>query len=1388
MKHIKKIIILTLTVAFLFAIFGISNINKKDSLKAEGYIKSVDLGEELGFTEITNPFNATSIYLSYTEFKATIATPTATASQILAIKAQGKKIRFDTANELYQFSVDVCAFKTRNYSNNGTQIDRVHALLNLDYVLGNDIDYLDTQGKAFMPIGYYYEDDIGSYSAQFTGTFDGRGFEIRNLYLADYNELVIIEEERDIIITPYYAMFSFNSGVVKNFGLLDPHFELRIPHEAMTKASHIVGENTGTVEHVFVVYRDKEAGIEMRPQVGQTTSSYEAAGIVYLNKGTFKDAYYAGEVVINKTYIKNFDVQPVLFINDGGTIESLVYDSTRYKLSLIIDGQPFNITPVNAYHTAKTTTELKTNGLNNTWFYYPNLRYPAQFGLTKDASNNLKINNGVEFIYFNKLIRLNYYDTSNIYYRNHNYILTNNIDLRDVAIDAYVIPTQKVAGKINGNNYHLGYINIQKGSMINEDYYSGLFSIFSGELLNITINSAIINLQNFLPSPKLNGHIGIVAGTLENAKIENVKIEANINLGNKSPKTMNLGVLAGDGYGLIKDTYISGDLIANTITDPTDLAEISYYIGGIIGRSTMSKKLTLNRVLYVGDIKGPISNHATPSQKLNIYLGGVIGQTFNTTLKHDYYKIMNAGVIKLEELNTNNLTYYAGGVIGYSEGRAYTLSDSNRNWYHRGTFINNIANINTTTKKVYISGVTTANHIEKTEFIGLFNEHLTIEHNSQTISRMLIDTYKNSNLVFTPLINSLSTYGITVSQSLNKGNQEYDYYIADYGIIKTSGPSLLRFVENQGDVLFRDFSYNSKMIISGITTSYNTNYLNIINSGDIAFQNLTNTSTVNISPTPNQYFDSTDDVSIRVSGITEKLTTDKYLKNSYNEGKIIVANVNLNRANLYIGGLVVENQAGDLHNQDASTMPKATKGIINSINYGDITSTKSSTIYGINGRGNAYVGGIVSLNRGSIQDSINHGRVTIYNKYSSPTVTFSTGTYDGGIITSYESGVVVGGIAASITTGTSRVFDTSNGGDIIGVSERFVRSGGIIAQSLAAEVVAGRVYQTQDTTIANSIISNGINYNNVFSITNVISTYGTSSTNQYFYLYIAGTTYRQNQYLSYSTTTATQERPGINASAGGVIGYGLSIMRRMINHGRIVSTDTAGGVVGATFIAGGGSGVYVDTYVNIDTAINYGEIRAYKAANYNDFDKINFNITSIGGYLYAVDDNFIFPSAIASNYEHMRLMPRHKRGIGGVFGRLQRGVNGIMVGYGANGKFDFIVNMNKDVDLIGRMDQVYNFSLAASAFDFRNAKYYSARENDTTSVALTGYYVRTREIQASGATTEIIYDKIRYYEYNEGTRRYRQYQGYGTQIDRDRQGNTRVKIENFPSCRRRMVR
>ena len=174
-------------------------------------------------------------------------------------------------------------------------------------------------------------------------------------------------------------------------------------------------------------------------------------------------------------------------------------------------------------------------------------------------------------------------------------------------------------------------------------------------------------------------------------------------------------------------------------------------------------------------------------------------------------------------------------------------------------------------------------------------------------------------------------------------------------------------------------------------------------------------------------------------------------------------------------------------------------------------------------------------------------------------------------------------------------------------------------------------------------------------------------------------------------------------------------MRRMVNHGRVSSTDVAGGIVGATYALGQSSGTYT-TRTHIDTAINYGSVRAVNVDDYDAINKINISYADISAHFYSPDDEFIFPVPVAGDLSRW---PEGKRGIGGIFGRLQRGRNGQMTS--SQGNFDFIVNMDPNVDLIGRLDQVYNWTSTARYYIFPKCIYYSARVNDTTQAVFTGY-------------------------------------------------------------------
>ncbi len=487
-----------------------------------------------------------------------------------------------------------------------------------------------------------------------------------------------------------------------------------------------------------------------------------------------------------------------------------------------------------------------------------------------------------------------------------------------------------------------------------------------------------------------------------------------------------------------------------------------------------------------------------------------------------------------------------------------------------------------------------------------------------------------------------------------------------------------------------------------------------------------------------------------VSGFTNILTSGYYIKNSINEGSINITTAST--GNLYVAGFVNRNLSGDLHNQDGQTRPKATIGIMNSINMANIETLSTST-------GRTFIGGLVTLNGGtdggSIQDAVNTGNIIGRNSNSSSQADPGVGTEaQGAVITSYNSGVTVAGIAAMAVYGRSRIYDTSNKGDVIGIANKFVRSGGVLGSALSQESSsAGLTANTHYSSATNaphaiglSIISNGINYGDVQAITEKIGSYGSvSNTNQtvYFRRNDSGTNATDillgfpSGGTSLPTRTSTNVRPGVYSAAGGVIGYGLSKMFRMVNHGNIAATDVAGGVVGAT-------SVVTSTTVFINTAINYGDIRAINNENYTN---VYNNKKALEAHFYATNHSFLYPSTRTD----IRLMPENKRGFGGVFGRLQRGSGQTMTS--VNGSFDFVVNMNPNIDLIGRLDQVYDFSSSSRFFIFVDAIYYSAKVNDTTQVVFTGYEYERRG--TSNATFEIRNFQYQYSTDDEGYPLYR---------------------------------
>lgn len=1410
---------------------------------------SSNLGEFNGdyvWDTVLAPPASASDYITYSNYRTNYCLAATTAANCIAA-ASGKYIRIDTAEELYHFSMDV-SYEDIYISGNPTEDvklshEKIAALLSLNYKLGGNIDYSVMAAQTFVPIGYYFTDadpiNPSSYDNVFTGTFDGQGFTISNLYVAGYDymvtEQVLSGNTIYVATSAYYSMFNYNEGTIRNVGLINPTLEMQIVHLDINFTANLVGLNdsTGVVDHVYVIdNRTNVLSAGIRYNVGTTSDEFTAAGIVHTNKGSLTNAYYSSKIVVNGSYINKFIVQPVLYSNVGGTYSQLVYDSTVYLLSVTVGTSTYTIATPNAYAPGETTTVLKStsstlNDADDLWHFYASDTYPILNGLDYDDVNDVyEINNAIDFVFFAKVIA--YVTVHNgVSYANADYVLTDHIDMSEVAAGIYTIPTVNFNGSLSGlnplgttlaDNYYIYNLNITTGIIRSSIYYAGLFSILgaSAHIHDINIDSSSIALTDTETYYSNVFNVGFITGRNSGGTIENIQTDVSINLGTAAIGETHVGGIAGISSGTVKKISVLGSMNAGSHTFSSAYTIVPrYYIGGVIGSAT-GNQLKLNEVINSGSITG-FSTLSTPSfssgyTNIEVKVGGVIGYILNTsTVIHQMVNVTNTSDITVGQVIDNSTPdpiQNVGGVFGELTGYAPILESGGlylfANLYNSGDILYTYS---ATRAEIRSAGIGINNATQNIEYALLSNHGSFVLSNAPTTSTNT--AFRYTGTIFDVGSNSIA---ITLSRVYNHSNLYFDstYYtnISPLYFSINNSPTLIRYSANYGHVYFMKTGgttqitiYNS-LVISGISSSTNISYANVENFGNIYAVNL------NIQ-----------NYSLFVSGFSKELSINKYLKNSINNGSIIVAKIlsqsakwtappaNSGFRNIYIGGFVNINRAGDLQDipidDDA---PTALEGIINCINYGAISTSYGAEVdalYGILGMANTFVGGIATLNAGSIQDSANLSKISAAN-LSSPTLGYAsqnqnysysntmgtsytlvtnvgynsiyTDAYQAGRMVYVNAGIVAGGIVGVTVSGTARVYDTANNGDIFGASYSFARIGGVLGECLYEEVVALGittdlgVTNALGTYISSSVLSNGMNFGNISAITNIKSVYSTTAQSVYatsntnyqnmMWFYRPGSTtriYSWNNGLGTGytmsiyedTTRASEERPAVFGSAGGVIAYGLAVMRRMLNHGAISGTDVAGGIIGATYVIGGSSSGTVTTFINIHTAINYGDVDAIPVSSYTNVNLYSMSYANISAQFMtgATRTSYLFPVEAVL----MRKEPANKPGFGGIIGRLQRGSNGEMEPVDSE-SFKFIVNANPDIDLIGRIDQVFNYTASSTAYIFRSAKgnYYSARQNDTTQVVFTGYYYARASVTArtlvSGYKYRYTLDVTNYYE------------------------------------------
>ncbi len=1176
-----------------------------------------------------------------------------------------------------------------------------------------------------------------------------------------------------------------SSGVVKNFTLENPFYDLIIGSElvGLYKSAMVAGLNKGTIYNVGVIDRkrtalgDNNEGISIRIPLA-SIDEYTAAGFVYENEGSVYNSFLSSSRVLsNISSINRFSrVEAFVYRNTGNlngvsyltgiqtkeaensNLSNLAnYSEAQYKLGLVY-GNPINL-----------NNQLLTNEKLNKWYFYEEDGYPSLHGLTYEGDHYL-INDEYDLMIFSKLISFATIVNGKTFSR-HKYLLKYDINMEN--IKGFKPIGSDFAGILtsDGETKYIYNLTINKPHIKGSEVYLSLFSSLSGVVENVKFLNNKIEVTNSDSDYGKTFYVGVIAGKLNGGTIRNVISNSEVNLGTEALGTTYAGGFVGYGNGMIIN---SGNVSAN------DYGKINgnnhnfnnrtiipnYYVGGLIGAN--NKEIIIDNSFNEVDVIGvsSISDNYNATINVSTYTGGIIGQLTNSTEKGSSLKYLtNSGKVisgnVIGKIN-NQASIYVGGIFGNLAGFGFKLNDGNQvrngRLENKGTIFGKYLNTHST---LYLAGVgVVSTNKENAEISYIINKA------GFEIEGLSVNNFNKQIYYASTVIDNTKDFGITLSRAYNTfdyligkdffaGGINEEIKLAFFFTSVNNSSNVLKHVINYGELRIGNISEEilvyGKLKVSNITQATRVDYYNVTNDGDIYLLNINNLNN-----------------DLYVAGITWILpfSTRTYkMRNVVNEGNIITAGIkgntevignvvgtsfrdstfssNLRTRNLYVAGIVNLN-VGE---------------IVNAFNTGKITSTYNSSFKDIKGTANTFVGGINTFNYNLIQDAANSGLIeytnssTVSRSYFAATTNVSTtnSSIFGGISIAYTGGIVLGGIVGALgdISGTellghnnytgdkpvAQLLDTANNGDIYGKAFEYVRSGGILGIALGVELASGTFQNRSEGTISagpfttavvgsgdpvgESLLSNGLNYGNIYAVTGNVGSYGIDS----------GVV---NGGSSSAANVANALRPGINAAAGGVIAYGLTRMVRMINHGVVSSTDVAGGIVGSTYILGGISQSNTPiTLVEINTAVHYGKIKAIKIGSYNNsrifVTNNNYNLFSYNqnenfndsNKYYQVNeyDQYILYRANASASYLIETYQQARRGFGGIFGRLQRGNYGTM----RSRVFENIMNMDQDIDMVGRVDSNAPGSLVYYRFFTGEETYYTAKKNDTSPNAFAGW-------------------------------------------------------------------
>ncbi len=1163
------------------------------------------------FIDYNSFYNGYQVQIDGTTYSKTSTEVTMTeAYKEYTTNYSSNVITISSAEELYTFSL-AC----NNYSN----------FLDYDYKLVCNIDYSDCNYK-FIPIGWN--------SNPFTGTFDGQGYDIKNLEFIN----ITSANQQTYSTMKYFAMFAENEGEIKNFGLVDPTVTIVSYISSMADGgiSNLCGHNKGTISGVYV----RTLTNTLLDECGITAiGGYRVAGLCENNEGTITDSYYATNSVYNYTVSDVVEFADIALRNSGTISNTYFYNSSilssstqtengKYSFKFVDDlgandktGDEYyglwvkTIDELNSKFKNNSNWSVKSNDKTELGYYFTNetpirRTINAKYESTTSVKSvEITISSVKDFMMMYELMNNNSFFASNLI----TYKITTDIDLKGIPESAYSykhgiganIVGVSVSGSVKLKNGQLSTNpTIYNASILSSerivtttgvDAY-GLFPYLTGSVSNLNVYVVDMNLDLISESNNCKA-IGAISGYVEGGTINNVNVYMTAtNTTESKLGEYYLGGIAGilGGEGSISKSTVAGNFSLNVDSSFDSESEAGYMngiaIGGAIGYIESSTG-SVSEVLSAVDMSLSLG-----SEKVYA-IGGTIGAGYTRVVN----KLENVGNINIGSA-TLTPTYsclYASGIIGRLLGlTGETSRDAEvNNFTNQGnvmvyalngadnTYVSGILNADIqTSRRVSETSLSQSNFKDKSGQIIFYASAMTNRANINILSKNT-STLDQDKINLTSGINILASNGFksVLSSVFNVDNNNLLTKNSD-GTYNTS--RTLKSIGNMTIDLSLISNYAPVLNVIGGNTSSTTSVSTVYNLRNYEFVlGKSTTNNLVVSGVANGEYISYDDV--RNEG-NLTFTFDKEIGNATKTSSIIISGV--------FESVSSSSSANNIYNSGAIDI-KFTANIYANIYVSGICYSNRNGYTSVS-EFNPSNANFDSSKTGDFNNTINNGNITITNPNFS-NVTYKSAEYADMISSmtarvlnsNFTGAVVKGSIYASGITyiNESVITNTFNLGDILNAN--------YINETTKREVMASGIAclnKGEFAYIENSANNGDIRAINLSSAQYTITTSFYNKDTKHTFTDVVesnkpDTTYNSYVYASGIVGRNDELEDGSSYTSGN--GNSKQIISFTINYGSVYAYNFRENIDSSlstpTCVAGG---VLAKGLLNIINVLNYGNV------------------------------------------------------------------------------------------------------------------------------------------------------------------------------------------------------